>query len=44
VHRLQPCNEHYEKPDIIGCPFHQGAICSLCCTLERECKSVCKTA
>jgi purine-cytosine permease-like protein len=37
------CKEHYEKPDMIGCPFHQSAICSLCCTLEKDCKSVCKT-
>jgi hypothetical protein len=37
------CKEHYEKPDMIGCPFHQNAICSLCCTLEKDCKSVCKT-
>ena len=37
------CKEHYELPDMIGCPFHQNAICSLCCTLEKDCKSVCKT-
>jgi purine-cytosine permease-like protein len=37
------CLEHYEMPDMIGCPFHQNAICSLCCTLEKDCKSVCKT-
>jgi purine-cytosine permease-like protein len=36
------CQEHYEKPDIIGCPFHQSAICSLCCTLDKSCGSVCK--
>ena len=30
-------------PDMIGCPFHQSAICSLCCTLEKYCKGVCKT-
>jgi purine-cytosine permease-like protein len=37
------CKEHYELPDMIGCPFHKNAICSLCCTLEKDCKSVCKT-
>jgi purine-cytosine permease-like protein len=37
------CKEHYEMPDMIGCPFHKNAICSLCCTLEKDCKSVCKT-
>ena len=36
------CLEHYEKPDIISCPFHASAICSLCCTLEKSCNSVCK--
>jgi hypothetical protein len=25
------------------CPLHAGPICSLCCTLERSCKDVCKT-
>ncbi|WP_354698919.1 hypothetical protein DSM112329_04618 [Paraconexibacter sp. AEG42_29] len=37
------CAEHYEMPDVAHCPFHSGAICSLCCTLESSCKSVCKT-
>jgi uncharacterized membrane protein len=30
-------------PDVALCPFHSGPICSLCCTLERSCKDVCKT-
>jgi purine-cytosine permease-like protein len=38
------CGEHYEKPDTIGCPFHAGTICSLCCTLEKSCASACKVA
>jgi purine-cytosine permease-like protein len=37
------CSEHYEMPDVALCPFHAGPICSLCCTLERSCKDVCKT-
>jgi purine-cytosine permease-like protein len=36
------CGQDYEKPDMAGCPFHSGAICSLCCTLERSCHDVCK--
>ena len=36
------CNEHYEIPDMAGCPYHEGAICSLCCTLEKSCHDVCK--
>jgi hypothetical protein len=26
-----------------GCPFHQGAICSLCCSLEKDCHNSCKS-
>ncbi|HWH11292.1 MAG TPA: hypothetical protein VG165_09195 [Solirubrobacteraceae bacterium] len=37
------CGEAYETPDMSTCPFHQGAICSLCCTLEKSCHNVCKT-
>jgi hypothetical protein len=37
------CHEEFEMPDVALCPFHSGAICSLCCTLESSCKDVCKT-
>jgi purine-cytosine permease-like protein len=37
------CTERFEMPDVALCPFHAGPICSLCCTLERSCKDVCKT-
>jgi purine-cytosine permease-like protein len=36
------CGEAYETPDMATCPFHKGAICSLCCTLEKSCHDVCK--
>jgi purine-cytosine permease-like protein len=36
------CGEAYETPDMSTCPFHVGAICSLCCTLEKSCHDVCK--
>jgi purine-cytosine permease-like protein len=36
------CGEAYETPDMSTCPFHKGAICSLCCTLEKSCHDVCK--
>ena len=36
------CGERYELPDMAGCPFHKGAICSLCCTLEKACHDMCK--
>jgi purine-cytosine permease-like protein len=42
--RCSVCGEHYEMPDVALCPFHSGPICSLCCTLERSCKDVCKTS
>lgn len=37
------CSDEFERPDIAGCPFHQGAICSLCCSLEKDCHDSCKT-
>jgi purine-cytosine permease-like protein len=36
------CAEEFERPDVAGCPFHEGAICSLCCSLEKECHDSCK--
>ncbi len=36
------CGEAYEAPDMAGCPHHGGAICSLCCTLEKACHDSCK--
>lgn len=36
------CGMTYELPDMADCPFHEGAICSLCCTLEKTCHDVCK--
>src|SRR5206468_1032920 len=31
------CGEAYETPDMSTCPFHKGAICSLCCPREKSC-------
>ncbi len=36
------CGQRYELPDMAGCPYHTGAICSLCCTLEKTCHDMCK--
>jgi purine-cytosine permease-like protein len=36
------CGQSYELPDMAGCPYHTGAICSLCCTLEKTCHDMCK--
>jgi hypothetical protein len=41
--RCSVCDEEYEMPDVAVCPFHSGPICSLCCTLEKSCKDVCKS-
>ncbi|MCL4313805.1 MAG: hypothetical protein M1131_06685 [Actinobacteria bacterium] len=37
------CNEEYEIADLAYCPaVHEGIICSLCCTLEKQCHDNCK--
>ncbi|MCY0882146.1 MAG: hypothetical protein OWS74_09130, partial [Firmicutes bacterium] len=36
------CNFEYEKEDMLFCPFHEGPICSLCCSLEGSCHEMCK--
>jgi purine-cytosine permease-like protein len=38
------CGSDYERPDMAACPFHKGAVCSLCCTLETACGEACKPA
>ncbi|WP_200886146.1 purine-cytosine permease family protein [Heyndrickxia ginsengihumi] len=37
------CGNHYETHDLAFCPFHEGAICSMCCSLESTCHDMCKT-
>jgi purine-cytosine permease-like protein len=37
------CVTEFERPDMASCPFHQGAICSLCCSLDKQCHDMCKT-
>ncbi len=36
------CEQEYEGPDMAHCPAYQGAICSLCCTLDARCGDLCK--
>ena len=38
------CNHEYAQADSAHCPYHGDAICSLCCTLETNCKDCCKPA
>ena len=36
------CDFTYETHDMTDCPYHKGAICSLCCSLEAKCHDMCK--
>lgn len=36
------CNQKYEPSDTAFCPVYNGAICSLCCTLDARCHDRCK--
>lgn len=36
------CSYNYEKQDIAHCPYHEGNVCSLCCSLESGCHDLCK--
>ena len=36
------CGNHFEKPEMSYCPFYQGSICSLCCSLDVQCNDTCK--
>ena len=36
------CENAFEAPDMAFCPVYEGAICSLCCTLEARCHDACK--
>lgn len=38
------CLYDYENEDMTYCPYHGGMICSLCCSLEKECHDMCKSA
>ncbi len=36
------CYKSYEIKDMAFCPFYQGHICSLCCSLDSRCNDRCK--
>ncbi|MFM2262249.1 MAG: hypothetical protein RI959_925, partial [Pseudomonadota bacterium] len=42
LQRCVVCERDYEIPDMAACPAYQGAICSLCCTLDARCGDACK--
>ena len=35
------CGLAYERPDMVDCSFHDARLCSLCCTTDKACKTVC---
>ncbi|MGE5658519.1 MAG: ATP-binding protein [Actinomycetota bacterium] len=38
------CEQNYEPADTAFCPVYEGAICSLCCSLDARCHDSCKTS
>jgi signal transduction histidine kinase/purine-cytosine permease-like protein len=40
--RCAICTYAYEPKDMAYCPFYEGPICSLCCSLDAHCHDVCK--
>lgn len=36
------CEYSFDAEDMTHCPFHAGPICSLCCTLDSNCRDACK--
>lgn len=42
THACSVCQDSFERPDMASCPYHQGVICSLCCSIERGCDDACK--
>ncbi len=36
------CETPFAPEDMAACPSYEGAICSLCCTLESRCRDACK--
>ena len=42
THVCDTCGYGFEAPDMARCPFIDGQICSLCCSLEGGCGDRCK--
>jgi signal transduction histidine kinase/CheY-like chemotaxis protein len=42
VHKCCICENDFEHEDMSHCPAYQGAICSLCCSLDSRCMDSCK--
>jgi signal transduction histidine kinase/CheY-like chemotaxis protein/purine-cytosine permease-like protein len=51
LHQIRPgplccviCENRFEPEDMAHCPAYQGAICSLCCSLDVRCNDRCKVS
>lgn len=42
LQQCRVCEYRFDAEDMSDCPFHKGAICSLCCTLDTACHDHCK--
>ncbi|MEM9710298.1 MAG: ATP-binding protein [Pseudomonadota bacterium] len=42
LHSCTVCEYRFDPDDMTDCPFHDGPICSLCCTLDANCHDTCK--
>ncbi|KCV83856.1 two-component hybrid sensor and regulator [Actibacterium atlanticum] len=42
LHECSVCEYRFDAEDMTHCPFHEGPICSLCCTLDSTCRDACK--
>ena len=40
--RCTLCENSFDAEDMTHCPYHHGAICSLCCGLEVRCDDLCR--
>ncbi|MCW2873190.1 hypothetical protein [Actinacidiphila oryziradicis] len=38
------CQQRFELAEFVSCPFHRGSICSVCCSAEKSCGDLCKSA
>lgn len=36
------CEHHFEAEDMAHCPAYAGPICSLCCSLDTNCRDLCR--
>lgn len=42
ISQCSVCENIFEREDMAYCPFYEGGICSLCCTLDSRCMDACK--